>query len=147
MLILIKYIISARFVSMDLRIVWKVMLVCSATMSNNVVVINSEKYCRGVISSKGSSENSLRLRSQTIVSLFLQPYTHWVGLLFAWSRSLELTWLLAPAKEARGVSSSNSAESVGSSSETLLRTASSISSFSSLSELRPKRSDWFLSNI
>ena len=146
MLILIKYIISARFVSMDLRIVWKVMLVCSATMSNNVVVINSEKYCRGVISSKGSSENSLRLRSQTIVSLFLQPYTHWVGL-FAWSRSLELTWLLAPAKEARGVSSSDSAESVGSSSETLLRTASSISSFSSLSELRPKRSDWFPSNI
>ena len=57
--------------------------------------------------------------------LFLQRYTHWAGSLFAWPWLLELAWLLAPAKEARRMSSSDSTASVGSSSETF-RTASSI---------------------
>ena len=51
-----------------------------------------------------------------------------------------IAWLPAPAKEAKGMPSSDSAASVGSSSETVFRTASSISSFSSSSELGPERS-------
>ena len=66
---------------------------------------------------------------------------HWAGSLFSWTWSLELAWLLALAKEERGVWSSDSAVSVGSSSDTFFGTASLISSISSSSEVRPERSD------
>ena len=123
MLLPIKDIISAGFVLMDLWIVWKLyILVCSIAISNNVVVMNTEKCCKCVISSTGGSENSSRSEwSWTIVSLFLQRYTRWVGSLFAWPWPLELAWLLVPSKEARWLSLSDSAASVGWSSETLLR--------------------------
>lgn len=149
MLLPIKDIISAEFVLMYLWIVWKLyILVYSIAISNNAVVMNTEKYCKCDISSTGGSENSSRSEwSWTIVSLFLQRYTRWASSLFAWSWSLELSWLLNQAKEARRMSSSDHAASAGLSVETLFHMASLISSISYSSKLKPERSNWFLLNI
>ena len=135
--------------SLNVWIVWKLKtLVYFTAISNNAVIINIEKYCRDVISSKSDSENYLRNELlQAIVSLFLQQYTRWASSLFAWSWSLELAWLLNQAKKARRMSSSDHAASAGLSAETLFHTASLISSISYSSKLRPERSNWFLLNI
>ena len=82
------------------------------------------------VSFKGGSENSSWNEwSRTIVSFLLKWYTQWTDSLSVWPWLLELAWLPAPAKEAKGMSSSDSAASVGSSSGTVFRPASSISSF------------------
>ena len=129
MLIPIKDIISARFVSMDSWIAWKLyILVCSKT--------------------KGGSDNSSRNEwSRTIVFLILQRYTRWAGLLFAWPWSLKLlVCLLQLKKQEECHSQILQQQLVCHRKNVVSYCIFDLFVFCSF-ELRPKRSSWFPSNI
>ena len=80
--------------------------------------MNFKKYCRGVISPRAVQSILQETNDHELLYLSFSSNMHVELTHYLLGLMLGLPWLLAPAKEVTGMSSSDFAASVGSSSET-----------------------------